>query len=564
MPFESQLSEVSTQGQAPHQPVISESKQVNGKLIAGVGLAAIAPVASAVTSTPVANISDSQASRFLSQASMGASKAQITRVKQLGYAGWIDEQFAMPRSISRFDWLVRQGFNIEANRNSEAGFDAVAWYKLIESPDTLRQRITLALSEITVTSISGLVGSGWVAFSAAAYLDVLETNAFGNYRNLLQQVSTSAAMGAYLTYRGNAKFNPNTGALPDENYARELMQLFSIGLMQLNLDGSIKTDAKGKQLETYTLEDVTGLARVFTGWDFNLDSTKTTTPEFLRRPMIQIPARHELGIKTFLGTTIPGGKNGVDSLQIALDTIFKHANVAPFIGRQLIQRLVSSNPSRAYVARVAAVFNNDGTGVKGNMKAVIKAILLDTEARDSNLVRSPNGGKLREPILRFTAWARAFKVTSPSAAWKIGDTSNPAYGLGQSPLRSPSVFNFFRPGYVPPNTAIANAALVAPEFQITNESSVIGYVNFMQKAVINGIGDVKADYKDLLPLADNGQLLINELNVVVAAGQLSNNSVTLIRNAINSMPAGTEATRNNRIYAAVIMVLAAPEFVVQK
>jgi len=214
------------------------------------------------------------------QASMGATKTAIARVKQVGYAAWIDEQIALPRGGSRFDLLVSRGFNDVANQNSEAGFDTVAWTKLLSSTDTLRQRVTLALSEIFVVSINGLVGAGWRQFSAAAYLDILEANAFGNYRTLIQQISTSAPMGQYLTFRGNVKYNAKTGALPDENYAREIMQLFSIGLLQLNLDGSVKVDANGKQLETYTLDDITGLARVFTGWDFDLDALKMTTPDF--------------------------------------------------------------------------------------------------------------------------------------------------------------------------------------------------------------------------------------------------------------------------------------------
>jgi uncharacterized protein (DUF1800 family) len=509
------------------------------------------------------SISPTQAARFLIQASMGATREHIAKVQALGYAGWIDQQFAMPASTSRWDWLVSKGFNAIADRNSELGFDAAAWRKILNAPDTLRQRVTLALSEITVVSIDGLVGSGWRAFSAAAYLDLLEANAFGNYRTLLQQVSTSAPMGQYLTYRGNVKFNPVTGALPDENYAREVMQLFSIGLTKLNQDGTPLL-LNGNPQDTYGLNDITGLARVFTGWDFDLAGGNTTTPDFLRRPMIQIPSRHESGASTFLGATIPAGVTGLVSLTMALDIIFAHANLAPFISRQLIQRLVTSNPSPAYVARVAAIFKNDGAGVKGNMKAVLKAILLDTEARSDANLSNPNFGKLREPMLRVSAWARAFKASSATDAWALGNTSDPASRLGQSPLRSPTVFNFFRPGYVPPNSKIASAALVAPEFQITNESTVIGYVNYMQNAVSKGIGDVKADYSSLLPLADVAQSLLDELNLVLAAGQLSSATVTLMRGALDGMPKGTDAARNNRIYAALVMVLAAPEFIVQK
>ncbi|HEU4775228.1 MAG TPA: DUF1800 domain-containing protein [Telluria sp.] len=503
-----------------------------------------------------------EASRFLAQASMGATREQIVRVQTVGYSAWIDEQMALAASGTRWDWLVAGGYGVIDNKNSEAGADACQWVKLISAPDTLRQRVTLALSEIVVTSIAGFSG-GWNAFTGAAYLDMLEANAFGNYRTLLQQVSTSAAMGEYLTFRNNAKFNVKTGSLPDENYAREIMQLFTIGLQQLNADGTVKLTG-GVAQETYNLDDITGLARVFTGWNYDMAGGTSDTPDFKRRPMIQTASRHETGEKKFLGTTIPAGTDGVASLNLALDAIFAHPNVGPFISRQLIQRLVCSNPSPAYVGRVSAAFNNDGSGVKGNLKAVVKAILLDSEARGAAGLTAEGFGKLREPILRFTGWARAFKAASAGNLWNIGNTSDPATRLGQSPLRSGSVFNFFRPGYVPPNTAIGSNGMVAPEFQITNESTVVGYVNYMQNAISRGVGDVKADYTALLPLADTAQVLLDELNLVLAAGQLSAATMTLIVTAIDSMAKGTDPARLNRIYAALVMVMAAPEFIVQK
>jgi uncharacterized protein (DUF1800 family) len=532
-----------------------------------------APLATAPAPAPVASISATAAARFLAQASMGATREQIARVQALGYAGWLDEQFTLPGNGTRWDWLVSKGLNDITYRNSQAGFDSTAWRKLISSPDSLRQRITLALTEIIVVSIDGLIGGGWKAFSAAAYLDMMEAACFGNYRDILQQVSTSPAMGQYLTFRGNTKYNPQTGALPDENYARELMQLFSIGLLELNIDGTPRLD-NGKAIETYTLDDITGLARIFTGWDFDLAGGKADTPDFMRRPMIQVAIRHETGASTFLKSTVPAGLSGADALKAALDIIFAHPNVAPFVSRQLIQRLVTSNPVPAYVARVAAVFNNDGTGTKGNLKAVIKAILLDDEARNgsgasssidsSGNIDNPQFGKLREPILRFLAWARAYKATAANDIWNIGNTSDPATRLGQSPLRSPTVFNFFRPGYVPPNSAIATAALVAPEFQITNESSVVGYVNYMQHAISAGVSDVGADYGSLLPLADNATSLLDEINLVLAAGQLSSATLVNLRSAVDSMPSGTDTRRKQRIYAALTLVMAAPEFIVLK
>ena len=551
---------------APDQPtVLAMSLQTNVNAVASGSAAASTPgsvtatAAAAAAGATSSAVSDTAASRFLAQASIGATRAHIARVKTLGFDAWLEEQFNLPASGTRWDALVADGYGVIANRNSQAGFDACAWRKLIASPDTLRQRVTLALSEILVVGIDGLNGSGWQQFTAAAYLDLLEANAFGNYRTLLGAVSQSAPMGEFLTFRGSAKTNTKTGSRPDENYARELMQLFTLGLVQLNQDGTPKL-ANGQPQDTYGQDDVTGLARVFTGWDYDLSGTDTNTPDFKRRPLAQVASRHETGSKTFLGTTIAAGGSGAADLKAALDVIFAHPNVAPFISRQLIQRLVTSNPSAAYVGRVTAVFNSDGKGVKGNLRAVVKAILLDGEARAANA--SPNGGKQREPMLRFLAWARAFNATSASNAWAIGNTSDAASRLGQSPLRSPSVFNFFRPGYVPPNSAIAQAGLVAPEFQLTNESSTVGYINFMQTVVSKGIGDVKADYTALLALADNAPALLAELNVVLAAGQLSSATLSLLGPALASMASGNASARQNRVYAALTLVLAAPEFII--
>ena len=519
------------------------------------------PAASVATPTAA------EASRFLAQASIGASRAQIDRTQSQGYAGWLDEQFQLPSSGTRWDWLVANGYADISHKNDEAGFDSASWIKVLSAPDTLRQRVTLALSEIFVVGIDGLVGGGWKQFAAAAYLDLLEANAFGNHRTLLQQISLSPAMGEFLTFRGSAKANTTTGALPDENYAHELMQLFTIGLVKLNLDGTPQLNA-GNPVDTYGQDDITGLARVFTGWDFDLagltGAAATATPDFIRRPLVQVGSRYETGAKTFLGSTIAAGTSATQALAQALDTIFAHPNVAPFFSRQMIQRLVTSNPTPAYVRRVATVFSNDGSGVRGNLRAVVRALLLDDEARSATVAAGPSFGKLREPMLRFAGWARAYNAASPSGAWAVGNTSDPASQLAQSPLRSPSVFNFFRPGYVPPNSALGNAALAAPEFQIANESSVVGCINFMQRAVNGTVGDITPDYTALLTMADDARTLIDEINLVLAANQLSAATTAALVTAVQTMPAGTAPTRRNRINAALVLVLAAPEFIVQK
>ena len=510
---------------------------------------------------------EAQASRFLAQASMGASRAEIASVRALGYAGWLDAQFTLPASDSRWDALLARGLDDASYRNTQAGFDAGNWRKLLSSPDTLRQRITLALSEMLVVSIGGLNVGGWRAFTASGYLDLLESHAFGQHRALMQAVSLSPAMGVYLTYQGSAKANASSGALPDENYARELMQLFTIGLVELNADGTPRL-LGGATQPSYGQDDVTGLARVFTGWVFDSaglsGAAATASPEFQRRPMTQLASRYETGIKQFLGTTLAAGTDASTALTRALDTLCGHANVGPFFCRQLIQRLVTSNPSPAYVARIAAVFGNDGLGQRGNLRAVVRALLLDSEARDPPASGNLTFGKLREPILRLAGWARAFNAQSASGLWAVGDTTDAATRLGQSPLRSPSVFNFFRPGYIPPGSSLANAALAAPEFQITNESSVIGYLNYLQRVVSNSIGDVQADYGPLLLLAESPQALIDELNLLLAAGQIGNANRARMVTALSSMPVGTDTARRNRVQAAVLLCLAAPDYLVQQ
>ena len=248
-----------------------------------------------------------------------------------------------------------------------------------------------------------------------------------------------------------------------------------------------------------------------------------------------------------------------------LDTNGATLACAKIVSKQLIQRLVASNPSPASVARFAAVFNDDGSSVKGNLKAVVKAILLDDEARNATVAAGTSAGKLREPMLRFAGWARGWAAASASDAWAIGDTSSASTKLGQSPLRSPSVFNFFRPGYVPPNSAVATASLVAPEFQITNESTVVGAVNYLQKAVsASGVGDVAANYAPLLALADDAVALVAEINLVLAANQLSAATAATISTAVATIAGGSDPNRLKRIYASLTLAVAAPEFVVLK
>lgn len=502
---------------------------------------------------------DAQAARFLAQATFGARADDIAAVKTNGYAAWLDAQFALPVTAGHFDWMVAQGYAVDANKNSFAGVDNTLWRKLLSAPDLLRQRVVLALSEIFVISMAG-IPVAWRGFAVAAYVDMLEQRAFGSYRDLLEGVSLSCGMGVYLNLRGNQKEDPKTGRVPDENYAREVMQLLTIGLVQLNDDGSPKRDASGKALETYTQTNITDLARVFTGWDF--DGASATDPAFMRKPMVNNPARFSTGAKKVLNVDIPATADGPTAMKTALDTLAGHPNVGPFIGRQLIQRLVCSNPSPAYVARISAVWANNGAGVRGDLKAVIRAILLDTEAR--NIATAPGGGKLREPLQRFIQWGRTFGVTSPTGVWNIGDASNPSNRLGQSPLRSPSVFNFFRPGYVPPGSELGLNAVTAPEFQLCNETTVAGFLNFMQTALQNGVGEVKATYTAEIALSTDAPALVNDVALRLAGGTLSAATTTAITTAVASIAATTDAGKLNRVLASILLVIASPEYQIQK
>jgi uncharacterized protein (DUF1800 family) len=513
---------------------------------------------SSSSSSSAAAITSNEAVSFLAQASLSSTEAEVARVKSLGYSGWLDDEMKKPLGTKNVDILATKGLGDIANKNNTTGADNMMWRRLIASNDPLRQRVALALSEIIVIGL-GISGISFRQFALAYYWDILEANAFGKYRDLLEQMSKSPAMGAWLTFRGNRKASGNS--LPDENYAREIMQLFSIGVYDLNLDGSLKLTA-GKPKETYTQDDVSQLARVFTGWDLDTSVGTTDTHDRVVRPMIQTAKYHELGTKAFLGTTIPANTAGEASLQTALDTLMAHANIAPFISRQLIQRLVTSDPSSTYISRVASVFNDNGKGVKGDLAAVIKAILLDTEARSATRLSNVSFGKLREPMLRFVHWARNFGYTDPADNWAIGDTSDPATRLGQSPLRSSSVFNFFRPGYIPPSAFIGQRT--APEFQITTETQVAGYINFMQGVISNGIASIKADYSKLMPLATDSSKLLAELNTSLAGGQLSSTTIANFKTALDSIAATTTTGQNNRIYAAILLVMACPEYLAQK
>jgi uncharacterized protein (DUF1800 family) len=532
---------------------------------------------------------DEQASRFLQQAAFSASDADIASVRSLGYARWLEGQIATGYTTA-WDWLNVQGYgDVNSSNNyydNTYPADYMIWNQLMTAPDPVRKRAALALSEFMVVSLNG-VDATWRSHILAHYWDTLCQHALGNYRDLLEAITLNVGMGYYLNTKGNLKEN-NSGRQPDENYAREVMQLFSVGLVLLNPDGTPQL-VSGNTVDTYGPSDVSNLARVFTGYDLDQSQNVNTviaqtgggtrtvpSTHFARLPMKQSgtgsSSNHSTLAATFLGVTIPANTPAAAALKTALDTLFNHQNTAPFFCKQMIQRLVTSNPSAAYVQRVVAKFNNNGAGVRGDLAQVFAAILMDNEARGATSLADPEFGKLREPMVRLVQWLRTFGVTSTSGTWKIGDLSDPGTRLGQSPLHSPSVFNFFRPGYVAPGTTIATGK-VTPEFQLVNESSVGGYLNFMMGVIQNGVGnttsDIKATYTAEIALATSPSAaspgaLVQRLNLLLCAGQLSAATVNTITAAVGTMASTTADNKRNRVCAAVLLVMAGAEYLIQK
>ena len=558
--------------EAPLPATAGLSALLAAGLAGGCGGGGGSAAAPAPTPPPTASVTAPEAVRFLAQASFGANDAAIDEVVASGYAGWIEAQFARPQTLHR---THVESVIDPAQPLQQVYRDAVLdtfWTQAITGADQLRQRVAFALSEIFVVSqLTGTINQR--PRGLADYLDMLGREGFGTFRTLLERVSLHPIMGLYLSHLRNQKEDPATGRVPDENYAREVMQLFTIGLYQLNADGSYRLDGNGQRIATYGNDDVMGLARVFTGWSWAGPDASAqrffggqADPDRDVLPMQGYPQYHSTSEKRFLGVTIPAGTGPAESLRVALDALASHPNVGPFFGRQLIQRLVTSNPSPAYVARVAAAFADNGRGVRGDLKAVLRAVLLDAEARDAPGLADPQFGKVREPVLRLAAWARAFKATSVSGAFRIRNTADPSTQLGQAPLRSPSVFNFFRPGYVPPNTSIAAAGLVAPEFQITGETSVAGYINFMRGVITNGVGtgtDVRSSYADEIALAADPQRLVERVDLLLTGNQLAATTRAAIREAIAAIPADSTNAVANRARLAVFLAMAAPEFIVQ-
>lgn len=519
----------------------------------------------------------SQAARFLSQASFGPTADSIAAVMAGGPDGWLDNQFYKAQTLHRY--------YVDSVAASQAGGATINqvyesfWRQAALGEDQLRQRVVFELSQIFVVSLQDSNVYGYPR-GVASYYDTLGQHAFGNFRNLLDAVAKHPMMGLYLSYMHNNK--ESATRVPDENFAREIMQLMTIGLYELNQDGTRKL-VNGQPVETYDHDDVAGLAKVFTGWswagpDKSLNRFWGNDRSYAYRdfaPLQMYPQFHSTASKQFLGVTIPAGGTGENDMKIALDTLFRHPNVGPFFGKQLIQRLVTSNPSPAYVSRVAAAFNNDGKGVRGDMKSVIAAVLLDPEARPATATSGT--GRLREPVVRLANWMRAFNAQSASGRYLLANLDDPLTGLGQTPLHSPSVFNFYRPNYVPPGGQIASAGLVAPEMQITSEPSVTGYLNFLIDLVPKGVGknwDISAAYANEIPLAANPAALVDRVNMLLLNGMMSTTLRSQIISAVTAVPQPVpNGSKNsnlvaqakiNRVHLAIFLAMASPEYLVTK
>ncbi|AMN50029.1 hypothetical protein AK823_09210 [Psychrobacter sp. P2G3] len=518
-------------------------------------------------------LNDISAARFLQQAQFSSTKAEIKDLKSIGINQWLNRQFSMPVEITAYNWLLQQGHNTKKNKYSDRPGDWMAWQQLLSSKDTLRKRMALALSEILVLS-SEQLSLPHRGFAIGAYWDLLNKYAFGSFRDLLKSVTLNLGMGAYLDLRHSRRAN-DRGRRPDENYAREVMQLFTIGLVELNLDGTPKLH-NGEPIETYTQETVTNIARALTGWtvDNRSNVTKSDTyVEFTRNPMINIPSRHDTRSASFFGVTVPEGSNGEQALEIVIDTLFNHSNVGPFISKQLIQRLVTSNPSPDYVSRVATIFNSNDKGERGNLKSVLQAILTDKEARILPKEHKPTIGKVREPMIRLIQWVHTFtNRRSISGEWMISTTISRKWGLGQSPLRAPSVFNFFDADYAPNTDDFTRNGIVAPELQLHNVTSTVSYINYIKRIIEKGvlygfietIIEIAPNYDEEMKLHDQPKKLVEHLKLTLCAGQMSHKTTSLIISALNELTDDSPRGKENRVHLAILMTMVSPDYLVQR
>jgi len=507
------------------------------------------------------------AARFLLQATYGPRPGEIEALQQKGFARWLDEQLAMPATshLAAYDQLVAGGAEAAPGLVRESFIQ-----QAVEGPDQLRQRVAFALTELFVVSDRDAdVRKG--PDGLAGYLDLLARNGFGNFRELLEAVTLSPTMGGYLNMAGSSKTIPEQGINPNENYPREILQLFSIGLYQLHPDGTLRLDAENQPIPTYDQEVVKAFARAFTGWTFGgqnqADPRRFFRPQRnYRVPMEPWAAYHATDEKRLLdGAVLPAGQSAQVDLEQALDVVFRHPNTGPFVCRFLIQRLVTSNPSPAYVYRCGQAFANNGFGIRGDLQAVLRTILLDYEARSPVSAARPDEGHLREPAVRLVGLLRAVDAKPRNGRWRFfAQLDRQGTSLGQTPLRSPTVFNFFEPGYALPGE-ISQAGLVAPEFQITTETTTVGAAN-LNLLVLSRSGPNGQFQLNLKPFqppqAPNDEALLDRVDLLFFAGSMSDSTRGILRAAL----ADPDFPRlgDQRVTTLLWLASLAPESVVQK
>jgi uncharacterized protein (DUF1800 family) len=457
------------------------------------------------TATPARLISYAAAMRFLEQATWGPTPADVANLRHTGFAAWFARQQAAVRSTFP-----------EPPTTAGPNFEVQAFlYNAMHGPDQLRQRMAFTLGQIWVVSSLKLHLP-----AMAPYLRLLQDNAFANYRQLMQATTLSPSMGDYLDMVNNDKPDPTKGTLPNQNYARELLQLFTIGTVMLNVDGTLRLNSGNRPIPAYDHTELQEIARVFTGWTYPTQpglKPMTHNPNYFVGPMIPVESEHDMDSKVVFGHTLPGGQTAEQDLEQTLDIIFNHPNVPPFVSLRLIQHFVTSNPSPAYVRRVANVFINNGHGVRGDLLAVLKAVLLDPEARqgDDNIAQQPlKGGHLREPVLYATALLRELGG-SVAATNKLG---GPIGGMGQRLLYPESVFNYYSPLY-----RIPGGAMAAPEFQLLTSALATSRANFVSNVLLSpGLATLGATV-DLTPftsLASDPEKLVSAVDLALMRGQM--------------------------------------------
>lgn len=523
------------------------------------GLGAALPASEVRNAAEDGPLTRRDAFRLLEQSTYGAQLDDLDIAAQ-GANAWIDRQMQMPVT-----WML-PALRSSSRRGEWNEHVNIWWRHAIQADDQLRQRVAFALSEIFVVSSSGGLGSEREGL--ANVYDIFLRNAFGNYRTLLEDITLNPVMGEYLSMKGNHKPDIEENIRPDENFAREVLQLFSIGLVKLNPDGSVQIGDDGMAIPTYTQETVEGFAHVFTGWHFaNADRFRWARTEDYLTPMAPWEDFHDKGAKVLLdGFEVPAGQDARTDLEMALNNISNHQNVGPFIVKQLIQRLITSNPSPQYVEDVAAVFNQNAAGERGNLGSVIKAILMHNEARTGHLTSPNTFGKLKEPLLRVTQLWRAFEPRSIGANFNYSWAANE---LAQAPLGSPSVFNFFRPDFSQPGE-IDDANLVSPEFEIMNESSIVTLTNRLlsgsiwghnYKANLNGQA-IAIDITREMQIEADQAALVDHLDVLLMGGVMSDGLRAEVEQLISERTGEDKASL--RVTEAIFLILSSPEAAVQK